>query len=164
VSFLLVAHRIGYHHYRWPVLASLGVLFVLGLITAAARQSKWAAGFSLVAVCSAGMVFALYKSSEEQIRSAKSASPALAAYIPAGEPIITRNVLWSQPELFYYARRFPTYERPLPTANLPNGVWLALDDDEWAAWHARPQYASHLSRVFVLHPYKHIAYLCWYSR
>lgn len=128
------------------------------------RNAKVFACIAVAAVCASAMTYGFYKTHEENIRSARSESAPLAARVTAGYPLITWNVLWSQPELFYYAHLHPTVEHPLPTDALPSPAWLVLDDDEWALWQKNPRFASHLTNVQLLRPYKHYAYVCWYSK
>jgi 4-amino-4-deoxy-L-arabinose transferase-like glycosyltransferase len=161
---MIFARRMGYHGNPLAVFAALGLLVVLALAAQAAGKMKWCAALAVLGICSAALVYGVYKSAEEKVRSAQGVSAALAAHIPAGEPVLTWNVLLSQPELFYYAHLQPKVERPYPNGNLPTSVWLVLDDDEWALWQNTPEYAAHLSRILTLHPYKHIAYVCWYSK
>ncbi|HWB54234.1 MAG TPA: hypothetical protein VG722_08575, partial [Tepidisphaeraceae bacterium] len=124
----------------------------------------WSVGVAALTICVSAMCFGVFKSADENMRSARGASAALAKAIPAGQSMLTWNVLWSQPELFYYAHLDPTVQRVSPTDDLPNGALLVLDGDEWAKWQSKPEYKAQLRQIAVIHPYKHVAHVCWYSK
>jgi 4-amino-4-deoxy-L-arabinose transferase-like glycosyltransferase len=160
--FLVIARRM--HGASIALCVGLGVLILLALWAGATGKVRWCLAIVAGAICLAALSFGIYKSTEDFARSAAAQSAALAADVPADQPLFTWNVLWSQPELFYYAHLNPTVRRLVPSTDLPSPAWLVLDANEWAAWKRAPGYKAHLKRVAVLHPYKHIAYVCRYSK
>jgi 4-amino-4-deoxy-L-arabinose transferase-like glycosyltransferase len=161
---LYLGWRMGFHSHLSLIIVLLGLVFSAALLGKVLWKVAWCAALAGIAICAAAMIYGLYKSTEESVRSAKPQAAALAAHVSTGAPIVTWNALWSQPEYFYYAHLHPEVAHPLPGWKLPNKAWLVLDDEEWSEWQAHPDFASHLSKVAILHPYKHVVYACWYSK
>jgi 4-amino-4-deoxy-L-arabinose transferase-like glycosyltransferase len=161
---LYLGRRMGFHSHLSLIIVLLAFLLAAALAGKALGKVRGSAVLAGIAICAAAMVYGLYKSTEESVRSAKPQAAALAAHVSTGAPIVTWNALWSQPEYFYYAHLHPEVAHPLPGWKLPEQAWLVLDDEEWSEWQAHPDFAAHLSRVAILHPYKHVVYACWYSK
>ncbi|HEY1687097.1 MAG TPA: glycosyltransferase family 39 protein [Tepidisphaeraceae bacterium] len=164
IVLIILGRKLGFHPKLWTVPAVIALLLALTILALKSERIKWAAIVVTLSICAAALTFGLYKSAEEKVRSAKSQSAALAHALDNRAPIITWNVLWSQPELFYYAHLHPIVQMPSVGSNLPSPAWLVLDDDEWKDWHNHPDFAARLSHVTKLTPYKHYAFVCWYQK
>jgi hypothetical protein len=112
------------------------------------------------AVCIAVMSFGCYANYQRFKTSASGQSAELRRIVGNRGTVTAWNVVWSQPELFFYAGLHPRVMRLDPPTVSNKDSWLILDEAELTKWR---KYDKHLVLMGELRPFKHVYYVCWYS-
>ncbi len=120
------------------LIALLGIAAAAGAVRAwitARPRSLYAA--MIAAVVAFALAFGYIKNEERTARSGMNAAATLAANVLPGQAVTTGIMLWTHPEMFYYAgvavNPHNRYEFEEPYELYEEG-WVLFHRDEWAKW------------------------------
>ncbi len=142
---------------------ALTALVALVLLLLKQRQAPAMACFvALIALLT--IPFAHHKNLNRSRRSGYAAGKELARIIQPNTNVVAGLMLWTQPELFYYAgvqvdvKNRYRFEMPM---DLPEDCWIVFHRDEWPAWHYA--FPNRLSRIATLPIHAPDTRVAWYS-
>ena len=116
------------------VLVAIGTLAMLRR-----RQLRVAAALTVLAFVLLSIPVNAHDDHRARLRSGKSAADDLRGVIGDDRPVVAGQLVFAQPELFYYAGIKPRWlaEQLLSDRDVPDECWLVLDDLELAWWRGR---------------------------
>lgn len=143
-------------HGTAPTLAPLALLLLAGatgLIRSARKKRTAPLSAALVMLLLAGaVVFAHEKNRQREERSAYTAARQLAEVVDTEQPVVTGLMLWTHPELFYYAgidvKPYNRYRFETPFPLEESRAQVVFHAREWPEWKAA--FSNELETVRLL--------------